>query len=114
MIEEGGDGDSRRDLTQGVMPRRPILEYIPLHLSAFEREPGLKAWIRSWWDEEYGPLTILRPEGWFEKGQQDGNLMCAPPPAAADVVVEQLGEAHHKRPNCMHITVVPRLMTNRW
>ena len=114
MIEEGGDGGSRGDLTQGVMSGRPILEYIPLHLSAPEREPGLVAWVRSWWDPEYGPLTILRPEGWFEEGQQDGNFVWVPPPAAADVVVEQLGEARHKRPHCLHITIVPRLMTSRW
>ena len=114
MIEEGGDGGSRGDLSQGVMAGRPILEYIPLHLSAFEREPGLEAWVRSWWDEERGPLTILRPEGWFEEGQQDGNFVWVPPPAAADVVVEQLGEARHKRPYCFHLTIVPRLMTSRW
>jgi hypothetical protein len=115
MIDEGGDGGSRGDLTQGVMAGRPILDYIPLHLSALEREPALESWIRSWWNEEdQGPLTTLRPEGWFEEGQQDGNFLWVPPPAAADVVVEQLGEARHKRPNCMHITVVPRLMTSRW
>jgi hypothetical protein len=114
MIAEGGDGGSRGDLTQGVMAGRPILDYIPLHLSALEREPNLEAWVRSWWNEDQGPLTTLRPEGWFEEGQQDGNFLWVPPPAAADVVVEQLGEARHKRPNCMHITIVPRLMTSRW
>jgi hypothetical protein len=76
MIAEGGDGGSRGDLSQGVMAGRPILDYIPLHLSAFEREPTLEAWVRSWWDEERGPLTTLRPEGWFEDGQQDGNFLC--------------------------------------
>jgi hypothetical protein len=114
MIEEGGDGGSRGDLTQGVMAGKPILDYIPLHLSAFEREPNLEAWVRSWWDEERGPLTTLRPEGWFEEGQLEGNFLWVPPPAAADVVVEQLGEARHKRPQCLHITIVPRLMTSRW
>ena len=114
MIEEGGDGGSRGDLTQGVMAGKPILEYIPLHLSAFERDSNLEAWVRSWWDIERGPLTTLRPEGWFEEGQLEGNFLWVPPPAAADVVVEQLGEARHKRPNCLHITIVPRLMTSRW
>jgi hypothetical protein len=114
MIAEGGDGGSRGDLTQGVMSGKPILDYVPLHLTALDREPKLESWIRSWWDEERGPLTTLRPEGWFEEGQQDGNFLWVPPPAAADVVVEQLGEARHKRPNCLHITVAPRLMTSRW
>ena len=36
------------------------------------------------------------------------------PPAAADVVVERLGIARHKRPNSLHLVVVPRLMTGRW
>jgi hypothetical protein len=36
------------------------------------------------------------------------------PPTAADVVTEQLREAQHKRPDCLHITVVPRFMTARW
>ena len=40
--------------------------------------------------------------------------MWVPPPAAVDVVVDQLGEARHKRPNWMHITIIPRLMTSRW
>jgi hypothetical protein len=92
----------------------PILGCIPLHLSALDREPALEEWIRSWWDEERGPLTTLRPEGWFEEGQQEGNFLWVPPPAAAEVVVEQLGDARHKHPNCLHITVVPRLMTSRW
>ena len=52
----------------------------------------------------------------MEEGQQDGNFVWVPPPAAAaDVVVEQLRKARHKRPNYLHITIVPRLMTGpRW
>jgi hypothetical protein len=38
----------------------------------------------------------------------------APPPAAADVAVEQLCEAVHKRPQCIHLFMTPFLMTNRW
>ena len=37
-----------------------------------------------------------------------------PPPAAADVVVEQLGKARHKRPDNLHLIIVPRLMTGYW
>jgi hypothetical protein len=58
--------------------------------------------------------TFLEPEGWFTTGHQDGNFIWAPPPAAADVVVEQLGKARHKRPNNVHLVVVPRLMTGYW
>ena len=51
---------------------------------------------------------------WFTKGQQGGNYLWTPPPAAADVVAEQVGEARHKHPLSCHIIVVPRLMTGRW
>jgi hypothetical protein len=37
-----------------------------------------------------------------------------PPPAAAEVVVDQLGKWRLKRPECVHLVVVPRLMTGRW
>ena len=43
-----------------------------------------------------------------------GHLFGPPPPAAADVVVERLSIAKHKRPNSLHLVVVPRLMTGRW
>jgi hypothetical protein len=114
MIEQGTDGGSRGDLTQGVMAGEPMLKYVPLHLTALDRSPGLEGWIRSWWDDERGSLVKLAPSGWFDEGQRDGNFLWCPAPAAADVVVEQLGEARHKRPQCTHVVVVPRLMTGNW
>jgi hypothetical protein len=114
MIEEGADGGSRGDLTQGAMAGHSVIDFVPLHLSALERSPGLETWIRSWWDQERGELETLEPEGWFDQGQTSGSFLWSPPPAAADVVAEQLGEARHKRPDCVHVTVVPRLMTARW
>ena len=74
----------------------------------------METWIRSWWDRERGDLVTLTPNGWLDEGQGQGCFLWAPPPAAADVAAEQLGEAKHKRTNCTHITVVPRLMTGRW
>jgi hypothetical protein len=115
MIEQGTDGGSRGDLSQGVMAGEPMLKYVPLHLSALDRSPQLEQWVRSWWDEGHVELTTLQPSGWFEEGQSDGNFLWCPPPAAADVVVEQLGEARHKRPpQCTHIVIAPRLMTGNW
>jgi hypothetical protein len=109
MIAQGTDGLSRGDHTEGVMQGRAMLEYVPLHLTAFERSPKLKDWFAL----SFGELnhTFLEPEGWFGVGHQDGNFIWAPPPAAADVVVEQLGKARHKRPHNLHVIVVPRLMT---
>jgi hypothetical protein len=114
MVAEGADGGSRGDLNQGVMAGQPILDFVPLHLSALERSDKVEEWIRSWWDEERGELLTLSPEGWFDEGQKEGNFLWAPPPAAADVVGELLGEAKHKRPYCTHLVVVPRLMTGKW
>jgi hypothetical protein len=114
MIEEGADGGSRGDLSQGVMCEQSVLDFVPLHLSALERSENLEEWIRSWWDEQRGELQTLDPNGWFDEGQGEGCFLWAPAPAAADVVAEQLGEARHKRTHCTHITVVPRLMTGRW
>ena len=42
------------------------------------------------------------------------SYLWTPPPAAAEVVVERLGFSRHKRPNCLHLVVIPRLMTGRW
>jgi hypothetical protein len=112
MIAQGTDGLSRGDHTEGVMQGRAMIEFIPLHLTAFERSPQLKDWLA----KSFGEMnhTFLEPEGWFETGHQDGNFIWAPPPAAADVVVEQLGKARHKRPDNLHLIVVPRLMTGYW
>jgi hypothetical protein len=37
-----------------------------------------------------------------------------PPPAAAAAAIEWLGQSIHKRPDSVHIMVVPRLMTSSW
>ena len=39
MIAQGTDGISRGDHSTGVMRGKPMASFIPLHLSAFEREP---------------------------------------------------------------------------
>jgi hypothetical protein len=112
MIAQGTDGLSRGDHTEGVMQGKAMIEFIPLHLTAFERSPELKDWIA----QSFGDMNhvFLEPEDWFSTGHQDGNFIWAPPPAAADVVVEQLGKARHKRPQNLHLIVVPRLMTGYW
>jgi hypothetical protein len=112
MIAQGTDGLSRGDHTEGVMQGKDIREYIPLHLDAFQRSPGSKDWLT----ESLAELepVFLEPEGWFTTGHNFGNFVWSPPPAAADVAVEQLGKARHKRPECLHIVLVPRLMTGYW
>eukprot|EP00978_Attheya_sp_CCMP212_P023422 scaffold71692_cov50-Attheya_sp.AAC.1 len=101
MIEQGTDGLSRGDHSQGVMRGIPMTAYVPLHLNAFERDPRLKTFIE-FVTQDMNP-TFLTPEGWFDEGHGTGTFVCPPPPAAADVVVEQLGKCRTKRPHSMHL-----------
>ena len=114
MIVQGTDGGSRGDLNQGVMAGENMLGFVPLHLSAMDRSGSVERWIRGLWDKDLGELELLTPEGWFSTGHGNGSYLWVPPPAAADVVAEQIGEARHKRPGALHIVVVPRLMTGHW
>jgi hypothetical protein len=112
MIEQGTDGLSRADEWSGVMRGRPMLDYIPLDLSALDREPTLLGWLKS--ATSGVGFEFLNPEGRFGIGHGRGNFIWTPPPAAAEVAVEQLGKARLKRPGSMHLVVVPRMMTGRW
>jgi hypothetical protein len=112
MIQQGSDGLSRADHSEGVMQERPMVDYVPLHLDSMEREPRLKTSLDSvtlGLEPEY-----LGPEDWFDEGQGLGTFVWTPAPAAGEVVVEQLGRARLKRPESMHIVVIPRVMTGRW
>ena len=101
MIEQGSDGLSRGNLTEGVMGGWKMSDFVPLHLNAFERSGKLEGWIRSWLDNNKVKAEILKPEGWFERGHdldggekncdgmwipkyKDGVYIWAPPPAAAE------------------------------
>jgi hypothetical protein len=112
MIAQGTDGLSRGDHSQGVMQGLPMTAFIPLHIDPFERSPKLKKFVEDIC-EDLNP-KFLSPTEWFTKGHTVGTFVWSPPPAAAEVVVEQLGFARLKRPHSMHIVVVPRLMTGRW
>lgn len=112
MIAQGTDGLSRGDHSSGVMQGDSIQSFVPLHLDAFERAPVVKRWLNNL----LSPLKpdFLDKEGWFKGTDREGTFVWCPPPAAAEVVVERLGIARHKRPNSLHLVVVPRLMTGRW
>jgi hypothetical protein len=62
MIAQGTDGVSRGILTEGVTSGLDMLSFVRLHLSALDRRPELKPWIRSWLGEESDFLT---PDQWF-------------------------------------------------
>jgi hypothetical protein len=133
MVAQGTDGLSRGDLSDGVLQGHPFLDFVPLHESAMTRSSGILPWCLSWLPPSTS-LLPLRPKDWYGKGHgilggtrnPDGLwvptianpkthvFLWAPPPAAADVAVEQLGLSRHKRPTFLHIFICPRLMTHLW
>ena len=132
MIEQGTDGLSRGDLLEGVLNGKRMLSFIPLHLSALEREPALKDWILSWAGSgRKEKIEFLSPVDWFVRGHdicgyrvnsdgrklptyRKGILVWMPPPAAARQALEELRQARHKRQVSTHIFIVPHLMTPEW
>ena len=128
MISQGTDGISRGQLNAGVGLGDLMLQYCPWNLSAIDRAPTLKNWITTALDHE---LEFLTPEDWFEKGHdvrggyydrqkfwrvktRQGSYVWSPPPAAADVAIEQVRLARIKRRVSTHLIVVPRLFIHIW
>lgn len=130
MIAQGTDGCSRGFLMEGVMAGDNMLDFVDLAKSAVERSPPLLDWIRSWSVDDLVPLT---PEGWFEEGHgiaggakdsrgvwipshvpKGRTFLWTPPPAAADVALEELCKSRHKRTDTYHVVVIPRIMQPRW
>lgn len=107
MIGQGTNGLSRADHSKGVTRGKNMRTYmIPLHLTPTCREPK----VRTWLDNVTQGLDfkwLLPEEGWFSDAHCPGNFIWDIPPAAAKVVVEQLGFAHLKWPECLHIILVP-------
>ena len=107
-----------------------MLNFVPLHMSALERSEGLLQWVRGWSGQS--SLSPLVPEEWFDWGhglkggeknadgvwipKESGEkwFLWAPPPAAADVVVDEMNVSRHKRTDIHHIFIAPRLMTFLW
>jgi hypothetical protein len=112
MIAQGTDGLSRGDHSTGVMRGEKMEAFVPLHKSALERSPALRPWLEDVLIDH--GARFLSAEGWFEDTDREGTFVWTPAPAAADIVVERLAQARHKRPNSLHLVVVPRLMTGRW
>jgi hypothetical protein len=83
-----------------------------LHLDAVTRQPSLHAWVTTWHPSP-NPRW-LTPEHCFDIGQTHDQCIWTPPPAAADVAIELVAKAKHKRPSHFHVILVPRLLTSRW
>jgi hypothetical protein len=96
MISQGTDGLSRGDTSIGVMSGTSMISYVPLHLSAIQRQGEvLKDWILTWFSGADSP-EFLSPIDWFHRGHHLSTCVWTPPPAAADAALEQLAFATHK------------------
>ena len=109
MIAQGTDGVSRGLLNQGSLMGKPLRYYLPLNLTALERCPTLKEWLKRWIPKEH---VFLTPEQWCIEGHdvrfrtqqkghrimhyERGTYVWTPPAAAADVALEQLLFARSK------------------
>lgn len=124
MIVEGTDGLSRGLLNKGVMGGESFFSFLPFNLTAAPWSASLVPWVRSWAGEH---VHHLQPEDWFERAHdivgwklghdnfkrpriKRGCYLWTPPspPAAADVALEQLRQARHKRQESFHIFVCPK------
>lgn len=131
MMAQGTDACSRGSNNEGVMAGQKMLSFVPLAETAVERHPPLLDWIRGWTSRsDLEPLSV---DDWFERahgiigGQKDDhgvwiptheegrNLhLWTPPLALADVALEELLKARHKRTDTFHVLAIPRIMTPRW
>ena len=95
----------------GVMAGEDMLTFVNLGQSAIERCPFLLEWVRTWTGRP--KLRPLTPEGWFEEGHgitygKGGRLfLWSLPPAIADVALEEVLKARHKRSDTFHVLLVP-------
>ena len=130
MISQGADGLSRGNMMEGVMSGRSMLNFVPIHKSALEVQHKLEKWIRSWLIDGEA-AEVLSPSDWFVRGHdiggyalnddgidvpiyKSGTFIWSPPAAAADVAMQELRKARHKRQNSLHVFVCPRLMKFLW
>jgi hypothetical protein len=112
MIEQGTDGASRGDLSNGVMTGKDMLDFIPLDQGVDTREPELVLWFGK---AAGGNWITLEPHDWYhDVHTQNGNFLWCPPPAVADAALEHLCETRHTRPWNSHIFLCHALMTSQW
>ena len=70
MIHQGTDSLSRGITHEGAMKGDEMLDFVPLRLSALERLPKLKDWIKEILMPSRGEaIDFLDHKGWFERGR---------------------------------------------
>jgi hypothetical protein len=129
MQAQGTDGVLRGQLSEGVMNGEPMMSFVPLHLTALERSPQLKKWLKEFVSPD---LVFLSENDWLERGHNHfengkvhndghwrptlrcGKFVWAPALAATWVALEELRKARIKRQNSTHVFICLRLMTPEW
>lgn len=130
MIEQGTDGLSRGNISEGSLKGEGMLPFIPIHQDAFVRSPGLVAWLQSWMGRD---VELLAPEDWYRRGhdlvegevevncdgrplplKRPGQYVWTPAPAAGKAAMEELRKARHKSQKSKHLIVIPRLFQPHW
>jgi hypothetical protein len=100
MKAQGTDGISQGGYVHGGYAGHPYGRLLPLHKMALEQSPELKTWLTA--ATKLLESVFLEPKDWFLQGQDSGNYIWSPAPAAAEIVVVQLGKALHKHPTILH------------
>ena len=128
MMAQGTDGVSRGSLKEGVALGEAMISFCPWGMSALETEENLKEWIQSWAPSN---SLFLEPKDWFIRGHditgyykdnkghwrpehEEGVYIWTPPPAAADVCIEEIRKARMKRKDSLHIIIIQKLFTTNW
>jgi hypothetical protein len=116
MISTGVDGLSRGDHNAGVMAGDSMMSFVPLAQNAAERSAALLPWVKSWASpkDKTKEVKVLSPTEWCDPHPNEGTYVWVPPPAAAAAAIDWLSQSIHKRPQSVHIVLVPRLMTAMW
>jgi hypothetical protein len=116
MISSGVDGLSRGDHNTGVMAGESMLSFVPVSQNASERSAALLPWVRSWAEakDKNKQVKVLSPTEWCDPHPSGETCAWVPTPAAAGAAIDWLGQSTHKRPESVHIVLVPRLMTGIW
>jgi len=94
MIAQGTDGLSRGSSLEGIMQGKAFMSFVPLHLSAEERQGHfLTEWVVRCWFGATKDYTWLTPEGWFYSGHHERRCVWCPPP------LQQLKQLWSNLPN---------------
>jgi hypothetical protein len=116
MISSGVDGLSRGDHNAGAMADESMPSFVPLSQNASERSAALLPWVRSWAEakDKNKQVEVLSPTEWYDPHPSGETHVWVPPPAAAGAAIDWQGQSIHKRPESVHIVLVPRLLTGLW